>query len=93
MLIQILNCIMKLVIIDNDNNDNNDNNDDSTDNGYNQSFNDNNLLRELPIYSRNPGDARVNVGSGRMFASSETAANSGIAEIRVYYIPQRKSPL
>ena len=37
-------------------------------------------MREL-FYDRNPGDARVKVGSERRVASSPVRANSGVAEI------------
>ena len=33
------------------------------------------------VYSRNPGDARVDVGSGREFASRSTRPNRSIGEI------------
>ena len=43
------------------------------------------ILREL-FYDRNPGDARVKVGSERKVASSARRPNSGVGEIGVYYI-------
>ena len=42
-------------------------------------------LREL-FYCRNPGDARVKVGSDREAASSPELPTRGVAEIGVYYI-------
>ena len=42
--------------------------------------NNNNNLREL-FYDRNPGDARVKVGSERKVASSPNSANAGLGEI------------
>ena len=42
-------------------------------------------LREL-FYCRNPGDARVKVGSDWEAATSPIRPNSGVAEIGVYYI-------
>ena len=45
-------------------------------------INDRNHLREL-FYDRNPGDARVKVGSERKFASSPVAPSFGVGEIGV----------
>ena len=51
----------------------------------NNNNNSNNNLSEL-FYCRNPGDARVKVGSDREAASSSSRPNSGVDEIGVYYI-------
>ena len=45
----------------------------------------NDNLREL-FYCRNPGDARVKVGSDREAASSPKSPKPGVDEIRVYYV-------
>ena len=57
------------------NGDNDDDDDDDRDDDAN--------LREL-FYDRNPGDARVKVGSERKVASSPRRPNRGVAEIACF---------
>ena len=61
----------------NNNYNNNNNNNNNNKNNNNNMYDD---LREL-FYDRNPGDARVKVGSDWEFASSPARPSRGVAEI------------